>query len=411
MALDKLRYSLTEHRESFSLISSYENFKLLIHPSITKYDDLLNKVEDDIKLLPEIETTTDKTDIKFYRYDYNEEVYSKDELLAFIFASINQDWNIIKGIDIGTGRFHFWLKNNNVIFNPSLAVITSEDIYSKRFKQLKEIKNEDVFNYLSKNNNLYKFYQKGLFKKINIKKNLNFSIDFISKIVQQFNENINKQYVLDDSKIEELKEFLMHDNFIEFRQALTQKRISYLQSNRIAVHPSIDESILEIIEKAAKNIYDLMKREYNVHVDYHNNTLGNCYTLSILFNLYNGDFKLIQGGIPYEKHLLYGKTEEFYQHSWLEKDNIVYDPALRIITPKDLYYTFVQKQDEYSKEDTENILRRIGFNLTHFRDFLNGVQIGNNETFRYRCLVNKIDSPEMKEEGEKLISLVKTLKK
>ena len=63
MSLDKLRYSLTEHKERI-FISAYENFKLLIHPSINNYD-LLNRVEDDIKLLPEIKATVDKTDIKF----------------------------------------------------------------------------------------------------------------------------------------------------------------------------------------------------------------------------------------------------------------------------------------------------------------------------------------------------------
>ena len=409
MSLDKLRYVFTEHRERI-FISSYENFKLLVHPSVDN-DDLLNRLEDDIKLLPEIQPTIDKTEIKFYRYDYNEQVYSKDELLAFIFASINQDWNIIKGIDVTTGKIHFWLKNNDIVYDPSLAVITKEDIFAKKYKKLKEIKNEDVENYLRENNNLYKFYRKGLFKKINTKKNASFSIRFVSEVIKKFNENINKQYELDAEKIKELKEFFSHDNFIDFRQALTQKRISYLQSNRIAVHPSIDESILEVIEKASKNIYELMKKEYNVHVDYHNGTIGNCYALSIMFNLYNGDFKLIQGGIPYERTSFGMTSKHFYQHSWLEKDNIVYDPALRIITPKDLYYTFVQKQDEYSKEDTENILRRIGFNLTHFRDFLSGVQIGNDETIRYRCLVNKVDSPEFKEEGEKLISHIRTLKR
>lgn len=409
MSLDKLRYAFTEHRERI-FISSYENFKLLVHPSIDN-DDLLNRLEDDIKLFPDIQSTIDKTEIKFYRYDYNEQVYSKDELLAFIFASINQDWDIIKGIDITTGKIHFWLKNNDIVYDPSLAVITKEDIFSKKYKKLKEIKNEDLQNYLRENNNLYKFYQKGLFKKLNTKRNISFSIRFVSEIIKKFNENINKQYELDDEKIKELKEFFSHDNFIDFRQALTQKRISYLQSNRIAVHPSIDESILEVIEKASKNIYELMKKEYNVHVDYHNGTIGNCYALSIMFNLYNGDFKLIQGGIPYERTSFGMTSKHFYQHSWLEKDDIVYDPALRIITPKDLYYTFVQKQDEYSKEDTENILRRIGFNLTHFRDFLSGVQIGNDETIRYRCLVNKVDSPEFKEEGEKLISHVKSLKR
>lgn len=409
MALDKLRYSLTDYKERIFMYS-FENFKLLIHPSINNYD-LLNRVEDDIKLLPEIQPTTDKTDIKFYRYDYNEQIYSKDELLAFVFASINKEWGVIKGIDIGTGKIHFWLKNNDIVYDPSLAVMTKEDIFAKRYKKLKEIKNEEVENYLRENNNLYRFYQKGLFKKLKTKNNENFSINFINEIRKGFIENINKQYVLDDEKIKELKEFIFHDNFIDFRQALTQKRISYLQSNKIAVHPSIDENILEDIEKASKCIFELMKDEYNIYVDYHNATIGNCYALSIMFNLYNGDFKLVQGGIPFQKHSFGMISEHFYQHSWLEKDDIVYDPALRIITPKDLYYTFVQKQDEYSKEDTENILRRIGFNLTHFRDFLNGVQIGNDETIRYRCLVNKVDSPEFKEEGEKLIALVKTIRR
>ena len=150
-----------------------------------------------------------------------------------------------------------------------------------------------------------------------------------------------------------------------------------------------------------------MQQEYSMVFDYYNGTLGNCYGLSILFNLFDGDFKLVQGGIPYQRHELGITTDYFYQHSWLEKDDIVYDPALRIITPKDVYYIFVQKQDIYSKEETENILKRIGFNLTHFRDFMSGIQIGNDETIRYRSLVNKIDSAEMKEEGEKLIKALK----
>ena len=55
-----------------------------------------------------------------------------------------------------------------------------------------EIKNEDVENYLRENNNLYKFYQKGLLKKINAKGNSSFSIHFVSEIIKKFNKNINK---------------------------------------------------------------------------------------------------------------------------------------------------------------------------------------------------------------------------
>ncbi|MBQ3021608.1 MAG: hypothetical protein IJD92_05255 [Bacilli bacterium] len=410
MTLDKLRYSLTDHQESFSLISDYVNFMLLIHPSINKYDDLLNRIEDDINLLPEIESTIDKTDIKFYRYGYKEEIYSKSELLAFIFASINQDWNIIKGLDTKTGRFHFWLKNKDVVFDPSLAVLTNEDIYKKRYKKIKEIKNNNIKEYLIEHNNLYKFYQKEIFKKRHSKDDKNFSINFINEIINKFNENINRQYILNDERIKHLKKVLYHDDFIEFRQVLTKKRVSYLQSENIAVHHSIDESVLEIIKKGAKNICELMKNEYDMIVDYFNRTIGNCYALSIMFNLYNGDFKLIQGYIPYEEERIGGKVKCRYQHSWLEKDNFVYDPAFRLITPKELYYQIVQKEDEYSKEETENILRRIGFNLTHFKDFMNGETIGNDERVRYKSLVNEIDSQKFKEEGEELISLVRKIK-
>ena len=53
------------------------------------------------------------------------------------------------------------------------------------------------------------------------------------------------------------------------------------------------------------------------------------------------------------------------------------------------------------------MLRKIGFNLTHFKDYLNGIQIGGDETVRYRSSVNKVGSDEFREEGEKLLSLVK----
>ena len=406
MTLDKLRNLLTNHIER--VMFTYHNEKLLIHPSVKEnadFNDLLNRIKDDIELMPEIEKTIDGTEIKFYVYDYKN-LYYQSELLAIIFASINQDWNIIKGFDINKGRIHYYLKSNNIIYDPSLSIITTEDIYSKKFKQLKEIKNEDVLNYLRENNNLWKFYHKGI-----LKKDPDFSINFINRIKDKLNKNINAQYILDDNRIKEIKDWIIHDDFIPLRQILTKKRISYLQSNKIAVHPSIDKKYLEIIEKAAKNIKELMKDEYDKYIDYYNNTLGSCYALSILLNLYDGNFKLIQGGIPYKSVYYLEKPNRFYQHSWLEIDDYVYDPALRIITTKELYYMFVQKEDEYSKEETENILRRIGFNFTHFKDFLSGIQIGGDETVLYRLSVKDIDSEENKEEGEKLISKVRSLKR
>ncbi len=408
MNLSKLRYSLTGHTEKY--LYTYENFKLLIHPDAYAARDILNKLEDDIDLMPEIDMTPDKTDIKFCRYDYNENLYPKSELLAFIFASISGDWDIIKGIDLNTGLPHFWLKQKNIIYDPSLAVITTEDNYLKNFKQLKVIKKEEISNILTEQNNLYKFYEKSLLKKHHSKKNSSFSHNFITKLLEQFQQNINQEISLDEERIKHIKDYIMLDNFIELRQVLTQKRKSFLKSANIAVHPSIDESILNTIEPIAKAISELLAKEYNLNYNYYTNTLGNCYILSIMFNLFDGDFKLVQGGIPYQNNGFNITTDHFYQHSWLEKDGIVYDPALRIIVPADLYYKFVRKDNVYSKEETENILRRIGCNFTHFKDYIAGKQIGNNESIMYRLSVKNIDTPKMKDDGERLISLAKSYK-
>lgn len=411
MKIDNLRYTLTDHKVSHSLFSSYVNEMLLVHPLVDdKY--LLNVIEDDISLLPKIKSTIDNVNVEFYRYNYNKEIYSKSELLAFIYASINKDWDIIKGVNKTTLKPHYWLRHNDIIFDPSLAIITKEEIYSKEYKKINELKNKDVRTYLKEYNNLYKFYNKDNLLNTKPRKDNIFSIDFINGIIKEFNENIEKQYILDEEKMNHIKRFYGNNNFLEFRQVLSQKRTSFLKSNKIAVYPSIDESILEKIEKDAKVIKNLMEKEYDIYADYYDGTQGNCYALSILFNLYNGDFKLVQGGIPYRKDCFqYVDSKVLWQHSWLEKDDIIYDPALRLITTKDLYYIFVVKQDEYTKEETEDMLRRIGINFTHFRDFIAGKQIGNDETTRYRTLINFIDSEENKKEGERLISQIKALKR
>ena len=136
MGLDTLRYNLTKHMKR--VMFTYENFKLLIHPDID-YDDVLERLNDDLDLMPEIQSTKDDIEIKFYRYDYKENIFSKSELLAFVFASINKDWDIIKGIDINTGKVHYFLKCDNRIFDPSLGVITVSELYSNRFITIKVI--------------------------------------------------------------------------------------------------------------------------------------------------------------------------------------------------------------------------------------------------------------------------------
>ena len=401
MDIKNLRYFLTEHQECYFF--TYNNNKLLIHPTINDYD-LINKIYDDAKLMPDINDTNDKVKIKFNFYTYDENLYFKNELLTFIMASIDEDWDIVEGINLLTLKKHFWLKKDDIIFDLGLEILTNNKEYSKYFKEIKTIKNNDINSYLKEHNNLLKFYKpKSLFKK----RNANFSINFIESIKEKFQENIDKQYILDADAINDIRAYILNDDLLRLRQVLCQKRTYELKSSKILLHPSVDTSILKEIEKTSQIVYDLMLEKYNMYFTYHVDTIYNCYALSIMFNLVNESFNLVQGGIPYTRTSFNIITNHFYQHSWLEKDNIVYDPALRIVVPKDLYYIFVQKQDVYTKQETENILRRIGFDLTHFRDFMDGKQIGNDERITSRLLINKIDSPENYEAGEKLISYVR----
>lgn len=397
--INDLRFSLTEHVRRILL--SYENYKLLIHPNIDS-NEIIYKILDDISLMPKIPKTKDGCRIEFYRYDYDQNIYSKSELLAFIFASINKDFDVVKGIDKNNGDTHYFLKYKDIVYDPSLAVITSYKLYSERFETFKIIKNSEVLEYLKKCNNLYKYYHKETSSKVRN----NFSIDLVNKIISRFNNNVKKQYELDEETLIALKDYFWLDEFIKFRQILTCSRISDLKSNRIIMHPDVDKSVLDEINKYTSSIKEMMNKEYNICVDYHNNTIGNCYALSIMFTLFHKDFKLVQGGMPY----IQDSCEKYYQHSWLEYKDYVYDPSLRIVTTKELYYKFLEKHDEYSKKDVEEMLKRIGFNLTHFRDYLNGEEIGDNWNYKYRNTVKNIDSLEYKEAGERLLSLVKRYK-
>ena len=402
----RLRYELTRHKEKYMF--TCENFYLLIHPDI-QYSLLACRIKDDIDLMPEIENTNDKTKIKFYKNGYNEKIYSKNELLAFIFASINSDWNIIEGKEKETNKTHYYLKYKDIIYDPSLAIITFEELYSKYYQATKEMENKDILNYLKEKNNLYNFYKKKSILKR--KETKDFSINFISNIKNKFDKNVIDQYTLTKEKMEHIKEYLTLNNLMELRQVLSQERKSFLECNCIAVHPSIDKKILKKIDKSASAIYDLMSKEYGKNIDYYNFTIGNCYALSILLNLFDEDFKLIQGYIPYEKQLEFCPSEEAsYLHSWTEFKDIVYDPALRVVTPKELYYKFAVKTDEFTKDQTEKILKRIGLNLTHFRIFLSGLRVDGDNLLMSRVRFQKIGSTENKEQGEKLIKLVKNKK-
>ena len=400
MTIQELRFFLTGKEEDTRMFHSYENFRLLIENNI-RNNKLLDILYDDMKLMPDIKETVKSIKPKFCTSQYIEDYYKISELLAFIYASINTRWNVVRGKEIENGKEHFCLKCGEYIYDPSLAVFVTEDSYYKAYIPVEEINNEDIQKYLSNNNNLYKYYNQNKFFSKTI--NRNFSLNFIKTIKEVFNRNINEQYELNEDNIEEIKAYYKD---LKLRKVLSNKREWELESEGILLHPYVDSTILEEIESDIVKINNAMKKKYNREIEYKKHTKNRCYELSILYSLCNSSFKLIQGGYTYKKHnefFPHRPEEEFYQHSWLEKGDIVYDPEKRIVVPKDLYYRIFEEEDEYTQEETKAMLKRVGYNLTYFSHFIKGRQIGNCEVISYRYVKDRMNTPEKYEEGMRLI--------
>jgi hypothetical protein len=400
MTIQELRFFLTGEEEDTRFFHRHENFRLLIENNIGK-NTLLDILYDDMELIPSVQKTVVNVKPKFCKYDYIEDYYKISELLSFIYASINPRWNVVQNKEIGSEKEHFCLKCGQYIYDPSLAVFVTQDSYSRIYLPIEEIENEDIQKYLSTNNNLYKYYHKHNFFTRLI--NRNFSLNFIKTIKEAFARNINKQYELNDDNIEEIKRDYTD---LKLRKLLSNKREWELESEGILLHPDVDIGILDEIERDIEKISNVMKTKYNEEINYKNYTKRKCYQLSILYSLCNSSFKLVQGGYTYKKYnefFPHKPDEEFYQHSWLEKGDIVYDPEKRIVVPKNLYYKIFEKEDEYTQEETKEMLKRVGYNLTYFSHFINGIQIGNCELISYRYSKDRMNTPEKYEEGKRLI--------
>lgn len=367
MTIQELRFLLAGKEEDTRFFHRYENFKLLIEDNIGS-NKLLDILYDDMELMPSLPITARNIKPKLCNYDYKEDYYEISELLSFIYASINPRWNVVRGKEIGTEKEHFYLKCGKYIYDPSLAVFVTQDSYSKVYLPIEEIENEDIQKYLSANNNLYKYYHKSSFFSRFI--NSNFSLNFIKTIRESFAQKINKQYELNDDNIEEIKRDYTD---LKLRKALSHKRKWELESEGILLHPDVDNSILAEIERDIEKISNVMRNKYNRNICYTSHTQCKCYDLSILYSLCNSSFNLVQGGYTYKKYNEFfpHKPEEiFYQHSWLEKGDIVYDPEKRIVVPKSLYYRIFEKEDVYTQEETKAMLKRVGYNLTYFSHFI-----------------------------------------
>ena len=246
MTIRELRFFLTDTEER--ILFKYRNDELLIGNNVDY--NVFKRISDDINLMPYIRQTLKGIKPIFCKLNYKEEYYSLSELLSFIYASINPEWNIVRGKEVETNKEHFYLKCGEYIYDPSLAVLVIEEVYSSKYVEIEEIKNEDIEGYLNENNNLSKYY-----KRLNLFGN-KFSLKFINRIKQEFNRNVNAQYEINDENIQEIR----NGSDLDIRKVLSHRREFELREDKIVVHPDVDSSILEKIEVETQKITSIMKK-------------------------------------------------------------------------------------------------------------------------------------------------------
>lgn len=131
---------------------------------------------------------------------------------------------------------------------------------------------------------------------------------------------------------------------------------NYSINNGLNFHPDISKEIIEEIVKLTKKLNEFISiRLSYIEGNYYNNSFGKCYVLSSLLCFSTDDWILHQGMLDYK-----GKP---FKHSWLEKGNIVYDPAFNLITFKELYDYFFITTNSYNNEEARNLFERTNIFL------------------------------------------------
>ena len=237
MNIQKLRFRLTNFKER--KLFTFENYQLLYLDKYTYRERIdTSHIEEDIsKLIPDIPLT--KYNIKPFfcniTLPYEESQYKISELLCYIYASINSNFEIIKGKHNSFSKTHFWLDNGEIVYSPGLGIITSKEMFESEFRPITVIHNDEINSILKNYNPLDKFYQNS---------DPDFSINYINNIREEFNKNIEQTFEIND----ELKKWAREDYFAPMRSALTRQRKYLTKSSQILAHPDIPEDLTQDIE-------------------------------------------------------------------------------------------------------------------------------------------------------------------
>ena len=158
----------------------------------------------------------------------------------------------------------------------------------------------------------------------------------------------------------------------------TKEDLSLYDNGYIGFHPEITDEIIEEITSLTETLDGFMQQYYQTaQIDYHHQSERGCHILSSIFCLSNPSWQLVQGTFDFED-----KSNHYY-HSWLKKGNIVFDPAMRVVTLESLYEEFFISKYTYTKEELIPLFEQTGMFTYYEEDLKNGCVNPIGQMFYY----------------------------
>lgn len=128
----------------------------------------------------------------------------------------------------------------------------------------------------------------------------------------------------------------------------------------------IPDKIIDEIIDTAERLDDYLKESWDGKFDFHYHSQGGYYFLSSIFYLTNSNWYLVQGEFDFEN------KENHYYHSWIQKENIIFGPTMRVVTLDLLYSEFFLSKYYYQKEEIKPLLKRTGVFTYYEEDLIRG---------------------------------------
>lgn len=166
--------------------------------------------------------------------------------------------------------------------------------------------------------------------------------------------------------VEEMKSYsIIPKNQIRFY--LTGKTKEVFDHGYIGFHSDINEDVIDEICDLTQKLEEFTKKYFEEQPDYHFHSEKFCHLLSSIFCFSNSNWNLVQGIFDFKNE------KKPYYHSWLESEEIIFDPAMNIVTLKSLYEQFFIEKYKYNQQQVIDLFKRTATFTYYEEDLENGV--------------------------------------